>query len=270
VYTCSFHIGASFAPKPPIHGILGSWQNKLEMLSCSKAVQTKDCGEDFFFHVNMCGWTQHIHDFITGGCRIMTATPVFSQALIASAGEPEVDPILDYVEQEEVEGWELTPYELLREKLVEAGSSTVCIITLNSVNGLLKATNLGDSGFSILRGGSVLYSQPVQTHFFNCPKQLTKLPPPSGKRFTCACTQLCNGDIIVAYTDGLTDNVFPHEMVEICSPDPDTSNSDDAQAQSMADHLCMVAKSRISPFERQAAQEGIVTVVVALVHETEV
>ncbi|KAF8189925.1 hypothetical protein K438DRAFT_1832335 [Mycena galopus ATCC 62051] len=249
----------SFAPKPPIHGILGSWQNKLEMLSRSKVVQTKDCGEDFFFHVDMCmknksGWTQHIHDFITGG--------FFSQALIASAGEPEVDPILDYVDK---------------------GSSTVCIITLNSANGLLKAANLGDSGFSILRGGSVLYSQPVQTHFFNCPKQLTKLPPPSGKRFTSETyqTQLCNRDIIVACTDGLTDNVFPHEMVEICSPDPDTGNSDDAQAQSWrtiwsytpGPQECMAAKSRISPFERQAAQEGMFfpggILVVALVHETE-
>lgn len=87
-------------------------------------------------------------------------------------------------------------------------------------------------------------------------------------------TQLCHGDVIVAYvrlvflvpcvttahslsqTDGLSDNVFPHELAEICSLDPEAGESDDAQAQSMADRLvihareCMAAKSRVSPFER--------------------
>lgn len=57
-------------------------------------------------------------------------------------------------------------------------------------------------------------------------------------------------------TDGLSDNVFPHEMAEICCPDPEVDPSDDAQVQSMADRLIiharesMATKSRVSPFER--------------------
>ncbi|KAJ7765515.1 phosphatase 2C-like domain-containing protein [Mycena maculata] len=323
----SFHIGASFAPKPPIRfagekprvpfpsdGIIGSWRDR--MLAQPKAVPTKECGEDFFFHVHMrnkSGVCLGVADGVTGWLESGVDPALFSQALMFHAhrysrsawvGEPEVDPSLEYEEREEVEGWELTPYEcmdlayggVLREKMVEAGSSTACIISLNSATGLLRAANLGDSGFSIIRAASVIYSQPVQTHFFNCPKQLTKLPPPSGKRFTRACvdspreaqtywTQLCDGDIVVAYTDGLTDNVFPHEIAEICTVDPDAGESDDAQAQAMADRLvvyareCMAAKTRVSPFERHAAREGMffpggkpddVTVVVALVRETEV
>ncbi|KAJ7067931.1 hypothetical protein C8F01DRAFT_1116238 [Mycena amicta] len=296
----SFHLGVSFAPKPaalrfpkeplrvsfPADGIIGSWRNK--MLSRPKQVPTKDCGEDFFF-------------YNSGVCfgRAVVDPSLFSQALMfhahrysrsAWAGEPE-------------EGWELTPYEcldlayggVLREKFVEAGSSTACILSLNCQNGLLQSANLGDSGFSIIRSASTLYTQPVQSHFFNCPKQLTKLPAPSGnlKPFTRACVdspreaethqaQLCDGDIVVAYTDGFSDNVFPHEMVEICSPDPEAGDSDDAQAQSMADRLvihareCMATKTRVSPFEREAARRGMffpggvrfVTVVVALVRET--
>lgn len=63
---------------------------------------------------------------------------LFSQALMyhahrysrsAWAGEPEIDPTLDYEEREEIEGWEMTPYEcldfayggVLREKFVQAG-----------------------------------------------------------------------------------------------------------------------------------------------------
>lgn len=63
---------------------------------------------------------------------------LFSQALMyhahrysqgAWAGEPEIDPALDYEDREEIEGWEVTPFEcldlayggVLRERFVEAG-----------------------------------------------------------------------------------------------------------------------------------------------------
>jgi hypothetical protein len=50
----------------------------------------------------------------------------------AWAGEPEIDPTLDYEEREQIEGWEMTPYEcldfayggVLREKFVQAGKSS--------------------------------------------------------------------------------------------------------------------------------------------------
>lgn len=98
---------------------------------------------------------------------------LFSQALMyhahrysrnAWAGEPEIDPTLDYEEREQIEGWEMTPYEclglayhgVLREKMVQAGtflanrvtsvpltflsgSSTACIISLNAANGVLRS-----------------------------------------------------------------------------------------------------------------------------------
>ena len=49
----------------------------------------------------------------------------------AWAGEPEIDPTLDYEEREVVEGWELAPLEclglayggVLRERFVEAGEN---------------------------------------------------------------------------------------------------------------------------------------------------
>lgn len=63
---------------------------------------------------------------------------LFSQALMyhahrysrnAWAGEPEIDPTLDYEEREQIEGWEMAPLEcldlayggVLREKFVQAG-----------------------------------------------------------------------------------------------------------------------------------------------------
>lgn len=65
---------------------------------------------------------------------------LFSQALMyhshrysrsAWAGEPEIDPTMDYEEREQIEGWEMTPHEcldlayggVLREKYVQAGEN---------------------------------------------------------------------------------------------------------------------------------------------------
>ncbi|KAJ8463392.1 hypothetical protein ONZ45_g17599 [Pleurotus djamor] len=236
---------------------------------------------------------------------------LFSQALMyhahryarnAWAGEPEIDPTLDYEEREQIEGWEMTPMEcldlayggVLRERFVQAGSSTACLVTLNASSGLLRSANLGDSGFSIIRSSSVIYKQPVQTHFFNCPKQLTKMPTGAGRKFTRACVdspreaetfqiKLRDGDIVIAYTDGLADNVFPSEMATICSLVARAGGSEDTLVQAMADRIvdysrqCMKNKTRISPFEKEAARQGMffrggkpddVTVVVALVKET--
>jgi len=201
-----------------------------------------------------------------------------------------------------VEGWQMAPIDamdlafggVLRERGVLAGSSTACLLTLNSSSGLLRAANLGDSGFSIIRSSSVIYRQPVQTHFFNCPKQLTKLPANSGKRFTRACvdspsdadlyqTTLRDGDIVVLYTDGFSDNVFQSEMLTMCSLVSRTGGSEERQVQTMADRMvdyardCMFKRHRTSPFEREAARHNMyfqggkvddVTVVVALVRET--
>ncbi|KAJ3503497.1 hypothetical protein NLJ89_g8404 [Agrocybe chaxingu] len=209
---------------------------------------------------------------------------------------------MDYEEREQIEGWEMTPFEcldlayggVLREKYVQAGSSTACIISLNASSGVLRSANLGDSGYSIIRSTSVIHRQRAQTHFFNCPKQLTKLPANAGRKFARACvdspgeadtyeTKLRDGDIVVAYTDGFSDNVFPSEMVTICSLVARAGGAEDQQVQNMADRMveyarqCMKDKTRVSPFERDASRQGMyfrggkpddVTVIVGLIRET--
>jgi protein phosphatase PTC7 len=196
------------------------------------------------------------------------------------AGEPEIDPTQEYEERERVEGWELTPYKclecayhgVLRERLVDAGSSTACLISLNASSGVLRAANLGDSGFLIIRSSSVIYRQPPQTHFFNCPYQLTKFPPnmvPSThfadrpNRAAQYETKLRDGDIIIAFTDGLSDNVFTPDIVAICSLVARSGGSEDVQAQMMANRIieyaqvCMRERKKMTPFSREALREGL-------------
>ena len=58
-------------------------------------------------------------------------------------------------------------------------------------------------------------------------------------------------------TDGFSDNVFPSEMVTICSLVARAGGPEGRQVQSMADRMveyarqCMKSRTRVSPFERE-------------------
>ncbi len=80
------------------------------------------------------------------------------------------------------------------------GSSTACVLRLDSAQGRLDAANLGDSGFLVVRNGQILFESPTQQHFFDCPYQFGAVPEytqatdsPEGDRFAlqplvmCAC-----------------------------------------------------------------------------------
>ncbi|KAL0071415.1 Protein phosphatase 2C 7 [Marasmius tenuissimus] len=321
-----FHIAASYAGKPesargnqnvqvpsfPHESVIGRWRDQTLLRSSvarKKPWFSKDAGEDFFFIQE--GVAFGVADGVGGWVDSGVDPSLFSQSLMyhahrycrnAWAGEPEVDPTLDYEEREQVEGWELTPYAcldlayggVLREKFVEAGSSTACLLSLNASSGLLRSANLGDSGFLIIRSSNVIHKNPIQSHYFNCPKQLTKLPAKQARKFSRACidspseaetysAKLRDGDIVVAYTDGLSDNVFPSEMVTICSLVARQGGSEDEQVRMMADRMVefgrqsMMSRDKLTPFEREAARQGMffrggkvddVTVIVALVRET--
>ncbi|XP_022984867.1 probable protein phosphatase 2C 80 [Cucurbita maxima] len=91
------------------------------------------------------------------------------------------------------------------------GSSTACIISLSEKG--LHAINLGDSGFIVIRDGSTIFRSPVQQYGFNFPYQLESGNgadlPSSGEVFMIPVTP---GDIIVAGTDGLFDNLYSNEI----------------------------------------------------------
>lgn len=314
-----FHIGASFAgkpahpnEKPPKNarfpdGQLKEWRDK--MLQWPKGIVSTQAGHDFFYVQEMrnrSGMSLGVADGVGGWSNMGIDPAMFSQALMfhahryskgAWAGEPETDPTQDL--DEPVEGWELTPQEcidlayggVLREKAVTCGSSTACVINLNASSGLLRAANLGDSGFSIIRSASLLHVQPPQTHYFNCPKQLSKIPdvmkwdgsivdhPRDADVYS---VNLQGGDIVIAYTDGLSDNLFPKDLLSISALVMRANSPPDELAQTLADRLvlyasqCMWDKKRPSPFELGCVASGQywrggkvddVTVVVALVSE---
>ncbi|KAG0461011.1 hypothetical protein HPP92_021308 [Vanilla planifolia] len=94
------------------------------------------------------------------------------------------------------------------------GSSTACIIALTNQG--IHAVNLGDSGFIIVRDGCVVFQSPVQQHDFNFTYQLENGNasdlPSSGQVFTFP---IVTGDVIVAGTDGLFDNLYKNEVASV-------------------------------------------------------
>jgi protein phosphatase PTC7 len=98
------------------------------------------------------------------------------------------------------------------------GSSTCCIVVVDTLQGRLTSANLGDSGFMVLgrsldrRGDSndmhIKFHSPQQEHQFGCPYQLghhSAADPP--EKAMLMTLPVLPGDVIVLGTDGLFDNV---------------------------------------------------------------
>lgn len=68
-------------------------------------------------------------------------------------------------------------FNLFHYFLLKIGSSTACIMVLDKKSQMLHSANLGDSGFLVIRQGSVVHQSSEQQHYFNTPYQLA-IPPP--------------------------------------------------------------------------------------------
>jgi len=181
---------------------------------------------------------------------------------------------------------------VLHENLVEGGASTASILQINSKTGLLQVANLGDSGFSIFRSSSIYYSQAPQTHYFNCPRQLAKYPAKSRwardiiadfpEHADTYSTRLRHGDVVIAFTDGLSDNMWPAELLHYVTHVLRSDVPEARQAQDLAD-ICvhfatqyMHRYDKVTPFQKEAQRNrqrhyggkiDDVTVIVALISE---
>lgn len=140
------------------------------------------------------------------------------------------------------------------------GSSTACVLVVNGTT--LSASNLGDSGFVLVRDGAATFQCPQQQHNFNFPFQLGSADsmsdqPQAAMRFEL---QVQPGDIIVTGSDGLWDNIFAEEAATIASKCRDKGET----ATTAAQVLCRYARMRASdakyhsPFSYAAIQAGYV------------
>ncbi|KAL3516711.1 hypothetical protein ACH5RR_023613 [Cinchona calisaya] len=135
------------------------------------------------------------------------------------------------------------------------GSSTACIIALHKNR--LHAVNVGDSGFVHFRHGKIIYRSPIQQYEFNCPYQLEK-----GNRDIDLAEEIerdvSSGDIIVAGTDGLFDNVHNEELEQLVREGEENSQSSEILACKIADFALKQAMNKwaVTPFAVESVKNG--------------
>jgi len=120
------------------------------------------------------------------------------------------------------------------------GSTTATIVTVDTKSEpgytVLKGSNVGDSGVLVLRQGGadgrpfVAYKTIPQMHFFNCPFQLGGSSPDGPDLATKIRVPLVSGDIVVLATDGVYDNVYESQIVDLVEATLDQEPNVIAQA----------------------------------------
>lgn len=152
----------------------------------------------------------------------------------------------------------------LQSERLEGGSTAL----LGQLNGTTMALlNLGDSGVILLRpalrtpphsGVPLLFPRVVfrssdQTHYFNCPYQLgsnNKTPPevPDLVR-----VRVRSGDLVLAATDGVFDNLFDHQVQAIVARHLGGAWE---RGEEVHPHLQRLAQSIAKQAQRIGEQEG--------------
>lgn len=163
------------------------------------------------------------------------------------------------------------------------GTTTACtaIVRTSKTDGgpVLYATNLGDSQILVLRphAGEVIYKTVEQWHWFDCPRQLgTNSPDTPRKDAVMDRIPIQEHDVVLAMSDGVTDNLWEHEVVRSVlealrewETHRDRKSSIDDQESSVGamDYVAqaLVKAARIvaedpfaeSPFMERAVEEGL-------------
>lgn len=116
--------------------------------------------------------------------------------------------------------------EIAKSPKVEIGGTTACLGII-SPDRKLKVANLGDSWCGVFRDCKLVEETQFQTHNFNTPYQLAKIPQQilqaaarQGKKYITDSPQqsdeyawqLQKGDLVLFATDGVTDNVVPQDI----------------------------------------------------------
>ncbi|KAI1369548.1 phosphatase 2C-like domain-containing protein [Xylaria arbuscula] len=149
----------------------------------------------------------------------------------------------------------------------------------SNVTPLLYVTNLGDSRVMVVRAKSqeILYQSQEQWHWFDCPRQLgTNSPDTPNENAIVDVVELAEGDICLAMSDGVTDNLWGHEIVDNVSKsvkrweageggqaDGDRTHGANGGMRFVADELMKAAKAVAtdpfaeSPFMEHAIEEGL-------------
>jgi protein phosphatase PTC7 len=208
-------------------------------------------GEDSFY-IAASGRSLGVADGVGGWSDVGVDPGEFSRKLMRNARQvSEAEAALP--------GNLLEPVRIMEEAYEQTksliGSSTACIVCLNGSQ--LHAANIGDSGFFVVRDGKVVFETPAQQHSFNFPYQIGSHGDPVGssQKFTIHVEP---GDVLIAGSDGLFDNVFTSRAAKIVWDAKKRGATPGVAAQQLATFASMRSRdpAYLSPFAKHARQAG--------------
>ena len=154
------------------------------------------------------------------------------------------------------------PKELLVEAVarnVETGTSTLVVATVDATRGLLRVASIGDSGYLLLTRGEEGYAAAFrskeQQHSFNFPWQVgTHGDDPADA--VLDEHPLRAGDLLVVGSDGLFDNLYDADIVELVNAHAEHV---DELAQALVERAfeLSIRKDYESPFSVHARDSGV-------------
>ncbi|XP_017214770.1 probable protein phosphatase 2C 71 isoform X3 [Daucus carota subsp. sativus] len=152
----------------------------------------------------------------------------------------------------------LKPVEVLHRIVAEAqspGSSTILLAHFDGQ--ILHVANIGDSGFIVIRNGTVHRCSSPMHHEFHFPLQIAKGHDPS-ELVEEYQIDLELGDIVVTATDGLLDNLYMEEIASTVAKSLDAKINAQEIAKLLARRAQEVGKSAFgnSPFADSARAAG--------------
>ena len=150
------------------------------------------------------------------------------------------------------------------------GSSTACLVLVDTLAGRLAAANIGDSGFMLLgrrpgalRGAGsgrgevkVRYRSPQQEHSFGHPYQLGHHAAADAPEDAMLTTMpIYPGDVLVLGSDGLFDNLTEEEIVRIVEDGLFVGQPSSALSHSLcfAAFEASIDRSRTTPYSLAAS-----------------
>jgi protein phosphatase PTC7 len=93
------------------------------------------------------------------------------------------------------------------------GASTAVIASIGD-DDVMRSLCLGDSVIMVIRDGSVVAKTKETLHYFDCPYQLSEDSPDRPRDGTILSTKLVPGDIVVAGSDGVFDNLEDTDIIQ--------------------------------------------------------
>ncbi|XP_022739660.1 probable protein phosphatase 2C 80 isoform X3 [Durio zibethinus] len=217
--------------------------HELSFDSCSKDEQTADLPEQAIPAIGVA-------DGVGGWAEVGINAGEFARELMSNSVAAIQDEPKGFIDPARV-------LEKAHSSTKSQGSSTACIIALTEEG--IHAINLGDSGFIVVRDGCTVFHSPVQQHGFNFTYQLESGDngdlPSSGQVFRIP---VLPGDVIVAGTDGLFDNLYNNEVTAVVVHALRAGFSPELMAKQIAAlaRERAVNRNRQTPFAKAAQDAG--------------